>query len=118
LDLSAFGLGVRQLDKVDRLDFKKPRTVDLLRLALKQLEEKFLQRFATSPCLGRERTAGRFRDAVNLEGNHESHPATDGLQPADVSNRDPARLIADSCSRAAKFAEPLRRVVAPSQTGD
>ena len=50
---------------------KEPTVVDVTRLAIQQIEEIFLQGFATSPCLGRERAAGGLRDATNLKSNHE-----------------------------------------------
>jgi hypothetical protein len=63
LRLSAFSLGANQLHKVDRLSFVHRRTsrqlgkvstvVDVTRLTIQQIEEIFLQGFATSPRLGR-----------------------------------------------------------------
>jgi len=62
LRLSAFSLGANQLHKVDRLSFVhrrtsrqlgKESTVDVTRLTIRQIEEIFLQGFATSPRLGR-----------------------------------------------------------------
>jgi hypothetical protein len=58
---------------------KEPTVVDVTRLAIQQIEEIFLQGFATSPCLGRERAAGGLRDATNLKSNH------DGILPRTVS---------------------------------
>ena len=50
-----------------------------MRLAIQQVEEVFLQGFATGPGLGREHAAGGFRDAANLESDHE------GILPLNVS---------------------------------
>jgi hypothetical protein len=71
LYLWTFRRRVDQLHKVDLPDFKESTVVDLLRFAIKEIEEKLLQGFAMSSRLGRERTANGFRDAVNLEGNHD-----------------------------------------------
>ena len=50
-----------------------------MRLAIQQVEKEFLQGFATGPGLGREHAAGGFRDAANLESDHE------GILPLTVS---------------------------------
>ena len=50
---------------------KESAVVNIPCLAIQQVEEIFLQGLATGPRLGRERAAGGFRDAPNLEGDHE-----------------------------------------------
>ena len=57
---TAFGLGLDELDKVDRLHRKQLTIVDLPRLTIKEIEEEFLQGFAVSRRLGRERATGEF----------------------------------------------------------
>ena len=81
IGLPGFALGANQLPKTDRLRFVRQRTgsplakvsavFNVMRLAIQQFEEIFLQGFATSPGFGREHAAGGFRDAANLESDHE-----------------------------------------------
>ena len=82
-------LGASQLPKIDRLLLirqrtgspiaKEPTVFNIMRLAIQQVEEIFLQGFATGPGLGREHAAGGFRDAANLESDHE------GILPLTIS---------------------------------
>jgi hypothetical protein len=64
-------VGVNELHKINRLRLEKPAVVDVMRPAIKQIKEIFLQRLVASSRLGRERTAGGFGDTVNLENDHE-----------------------------------------------
>jgi hypothetical protein len=58
---------------------KEAPVFNVMRLAIQQVEEIFLQGFATGPGLGRELAAGGFGDAANLESDHE------GILPLTVS---------------------------------
>ncbi|HET8916308.1 MAG TPA: hypothetical protein VFM91_11435 [Propionibacteriaceae bacterium] len=79
--LSELALGASQLPKIDQLllihhrtgfpTAKESAVFNVRRLAIQQVEEIFLQGFPTGPRLGREHAAGGFRDAANLESDHE-----------------------------------------------
>jgi hypothetical protein len=45
-------VGVNELHKINRLRLKKSAVVDVVRLAIKQIEEIFLQRLVASSRLG------------------------------------------------------------------
>jgi len=97
LRLPAFPLGANQAHKVDRPGIVPRRTsrqlgkestvIDVTRLTIQQIQEVFLQGFATSPRLSRECAAGGLRDAANLESNHEVHLATHRFRLTGVSDR-------------------------------
>ena len=50
---------------------KESTAVDVTRLAIEQIEQIFLQGLAASPRFDREGATRGFRDAPNLESNHE-----------------------------------------------
>jgi hypothetical protein len=70
-----------QLDKADglrsirrwtsRAFVKESTAIDVTRLAIEQIEKIFLQGLAASPRFDREGATRGFRDAPNLESNHE-----------------------------------------------
>src|SRR4029453_16007139 len=116
--LSALALGASQLPKIDPLLLvhhktgppiaKEPTVFNVMCLAIQQVEEIFLQGFATGAGLGREHAAGGFRDAANLESDHE------GIFPLTVSgvgsSQSGERAVgAEQLATCHELAEPLRR---------
>jgi hypothetical protein len=112
-------LGANQLPKIDRLHLihqgtgcplgKEAAVFNVMRLAIQQVEEIFLQGFATGPGLGREHAAGGFRDAANLKSDHE------GILPLNVSgigSSQTGHRAAGARQLAARheLAKPLRRI--------
>src|SRR4029450_8825265 len=114
----ASALGASQLPKIDRLLLihhrtgspiaKEPTVFNVMRLAIQQVEEIFLQGFGTGPGLGREHAAGGFRDAANLESDHE------GILPLPISGMESSRsgdraVGAEQLTACRELAAHLRR---------
>ena len=64
--------GLRSIPRWTFRQFGKESTaVDVTRLSIEQIEKIFLQGLAASPRFDREGATRGFRDAANLESNHE-----------------------------------------------